>query len=98
MQNLGRQQQLFLAGAAAVEVDGREHALFIKAAVQVDFAVAGAFEFLKDHLVHAAAGVDQCGTDDGQAAAFFNFAGRAEKTLGALQGVGVHTAGQHLAG
>ena len=64
----------------------------------MNLAVAGALEFFKDHLVHAAAGVDQCGTDDGQASAFFDFAGRAEKTLGALQGVGVNTAGQHLAG
>ena len=98
MQYLWGQQQLFLAGAAAVEVDGREHALFVEAAVQVNLAVAGALEFLKDHLVHAAAGVDQRGADDGQAAAFFDFAGRTEKTLGALQGVSVHAAGQHLAG
>ena len=93
LQYLWGQQQLFLAGAAAVEVDGREHALFVEAAVQVNLTVAGALEFLKDHLVHAAAGIDQRGTDDGQAATFFNFPGGAEKTLGALQGVGVNAAG-----
>ena len=32
------QQEFFLAGAATVEVDGREHAFFVQAAVQVDFA------------------------------------------------------------
>ena len=97
LQNLWRQQQLFLAGAASVQVNGREDAFLVQAAVQMDFAVAGALEFFKNHLVHAAAGVDQGGANDGQAAAFLDLAGRAEKALGALQCVGVHAAGQYLA-
>ena len=97
MQHFGLQQQLFAAGAAAVQVDGREHALFVQTALQVDFAVAGAFEFFKNHLVHAAAGVDQGGGDDGQAAAFFHIAGRTKETLGALQSIGVHTTREHFA-
>src|SRR6185437_9360724 len=36
-------EQLFLAGAAALDVDGREHALVDQFAVENDFAVAGAF-------------------------------------------------------
>ena len=58
----------------------------------MNFAITGALEFFKNYLVHSAASVNQSGTDDGQAAAFFNFAGRAEKTLGPLQGVGVDPA------
>ena len=64
---------------------GGEHALFVQAAVQVDFAVAGALEFFKDHFVHAAAGIDQRRGDDGERAAFFHLAGRAKEALGALQ-------------
>jgi hypothetical protein len=64
----------------------------------VDFHVAGALELLVDHVVHAAAGVDQGGGDDGQRAAFLDVARRTEEALGLLQGVGVHTTGEYLAG
>jgi hypothetical protein len=67
-------------------------------AVEDDFRVTGALELFEDHLVHAAAGVDQRGGDDGQRAALLDVARRAEEALGALQRVGVDTAGQHLAG
>ena len=67
-------------------------------AVEDDLRVAGALELLEDHLVHARAGIDQRGRDDGQRAAFLDVAGRAEEALRALQGVGVDAAGQHLAG
>ncbi len=63
----------------------------------MQFGVAGAFEFLEDHFVHLAAGVDQGGGQDRQAAAFFDVAGGAEESLGLLQGVGVHAAGEDLA-
>jgi hypothetical protein len=64
----------------------------------VDFHVAGALELFVDHVVHAAAGVDQGGGDDGQRAAFLDVASGAEEALRLLQGVGVDAAGQHLAG
>ncbi len=38
------------------------------------------------------------GGDDGQAAALLHVARGAEETLGTVQGVGVDTTGQHLAG
>ena len=63
----------------------------------MDFTVAGALEFFEDHFVHSAASVDQRSGDDGQRAAFFHIARGAEKSLGPLQGVGVHTTSQHLA-
>ncbi len=67
-------------------------------AVQDDFRVTGALELFEDHLVHAAAGIDQRRGDDGERATFLDVARRAEEALGPLQGVGVDTAGQHLAG
>ena len=66
-------------------------------AVEHDLQVAGAFELLEDHFVHAAAGVDQGRGDDRQRAAFFDLAGGAEESLGPLQGVGVDAAGEDLA-
>ncbi len=63
----------------------------------MELHVAGALELLEDDLVHPAAGVDQGGGDDGQAAALLDVAGGAEEALGLLQGVGVHAAGEDLA-
>src|SRR3546814_1498944 len=76
----------------------RSGALVGQLAVEHDFRVTGALELLEDDLVHAAAGVDEGCRDDGQRAAFLDVARRAEEALRALQGVGVDTAGQHLAG
>jgi hypothetical protein len=64
----------------------------------VDLEVAGALELLVDDVVHARAGVDQGRGEDRQAAALLDVARGAEETLRALQRVGVHAAGQHLAG
>ena len=93
----GLGQQLFLARAGAIDVDGREDALLGDPAIQVHLHVAGALEFLEDHVVHPRAGIDQRRGDDGQAAAFLDIARGAEETLGPLQRVGIDTAGQHLA-
>jgi hypothetical protein len=64
----------------------------------VQLAVAGALELLEDDLVHLRAGVDQRRADDRQAAALFDVAGGAEEALRLLQGVGIDTTGQDLAG
>ena len=64
---------------------------------EVQLHVARALELLVDHVVHAAAGIDQAGGDDGQAAAFFDVARRAKEALGRIQGRRVETAGQRAA-
>src|ERR1700754_628733 len=91
-------EQVFATGARAVDVDRRVDALLGDATGQVHFHVAGALELLVDHLVHLRAGIGQRRGDDRQAAAFLDVTGRAEEALGALQGVGVDTAGEDLAG
>ena len=50
----------------------------------MDLAVTRAFEFFKDHLVHATTGIYQGRGDDGERATFFNFASCTKETLGAL--------------
>src|SRR5690606_36907339 len=75
-------QQLFLAGAGLADVERREDALVGDLAVEHDLRIAGTLELLEDHLVHAAAGVDQRGGDDREAAAFLDVARRAEEALG----------------
>ena len=57
----GVQQQLLLARAGLVDVDGGEDAAVGELAVEHDLRVAGALELLEDHLVHARAGVDERG-------------------------------------
>ena len=93
----GGQQQFVLARAGAVDIDGREDALVHQPPVEIDFHVAGAFELFEDHVVHAAAGIDQRGGDDRERAAFFDVARGGEEPPRALQGVGVDTAGKHFA-
>jgi len=90
-------EQLFLAGAGALDVDGGEDALVDQLAVEDDFHVAGALELFEDDFVHAGASIDEGGGDDGERAAFFDVAGCAEEALGALQGVGVDAAGEDFA-
>src|SRR5262249_9117950 len=91
-------QELFLARAGPVDVEAREDALLHQLAVEDDLGVAGALELLEDHLVHARAGVDERGADDGQRAALLAVAGRAEEPLGPVERVGVDAAGEDLAG
>ena len=59
---------------------------------------AGAFELFENHFVHAAAGIDQRGRDDGERAAFLDVTCGTEETFWPLQRVRTVTAGQHLAG
>src|SRR5262249_47788661 len=94
---IGRKEQFVLARAGALDVDGRKDALVGKAAVQVDFHVAGTLELFKNDVVHAAAGVNQRGGDDGERAAFLDVPGCRKKAPRALQGVGVDTAGKNFA-
>src|SRR5918912_207147 len=48
-----RDEQLFLARARPLEVDGREEALVGEPTVEVNLAVARALELLEDAVVHA---------------------------------------------
>src|SRR6185312_15995645 len=91
------QQQFFLPRAGTVHVDGGINALLDEPAIEVEFAVAGSLELLEDHLVHAAAGIDEGGGENGQAAAFLDVAGGAKEPLRLLHGVGIETAGEQLA-
>src|ERR1035437_1136552 len=53
------EEQLFLARARAVEVDGRENAAVDELPVEVDLHVAGPLELLEDHVIHPRARVDE---------------------------------------
>ncbi len=97
VQLIGWQQQLFLARAGAIDVDGGEDALVHQPAVEVDLHVAGALELLEDDVVHAAAGIDQGGGDDRERAALLDVAGGGEEAPGPLEGVGIDAAGEDFA-
>src|SRR5262249_27007088 len=79
-------QEFLLAGARGVDIDGGPDALVHEAPVEAHFHVAGALELLEDHVVHAAAGVDERGSEDGQRAALLDVAGGAEEALRLVQG------------
>src|SRR6185503_9117309 len=92
-----RDEQLLFTGAALLDVDRREHAAIRELAIEMDFQVTRALELFEDDFVHARAGVDERGGDDGQRAPLLDVARRAEEALRALQRVAVHAARQHLA-
>src|SRR3989442_5337419 len=73
------QKQFVLTRARALNVDSRKNALIGKAAVKIDFHVAGALELFEDDIVHAAARIDQRGGDDGERAALFHVARSGEE-------------------
>ena len=79
------------------DVDGGEDAAFGKFAVEQQFHVAGALEFFVDHVIHAAAGIDQGCGDDGQAATLFDFTRCAKEAFGREKRAGVKTAGERAA-
>lgn len=83
---------------ALVDVYGREYALFGELAVKVYLHVACALEFLVNYIVHAAAGLDEGGSNYGKAASVFDVAGSAEEALGLMQRSRIHTAGKSLTG
>ncbi len=91
------QQQFFLARAGLADIDGRPQTLFRAFAAEHQVHVARALELLVDDVVHAAAGVDQNGGDDGQRAAVFEIAGRAEQLPRNIHGIGAQPPGQRAA-
>src|SRR2546430_2247912 len=51
--------------------------------------IAGAFELLIDDVVHAAAGIDEAGGDDSQAAALLRIPGCPEESFGRIKSDGI---------
>src|SRR5574344_1405469 len=90
-------KQVVAAGAGGYAVDRREYAFIAEGAVQLEFHVAGAFEFFEDDFVHFAAGVGEGCGDDCERSTAFDVSGCAEEAFGLLEGVGVDTTGEHFA-
>src|SRR5207248_8202487 len=87
----------FLAGTGLRDVEGGKGALVSDLAIEHDFRVTGALELLEDHLVHAAAGIDERGRNDRERASLLDVARGPEEALRPLQRVGIDAARQHLA-
>src|SRR5262249_61414603 len=82
-----RQEELFLARRAPVDVEAGEDALLHELAIEVDLAVARALELFEDHLVHARARVDERGRHDRERAALLDVARGAEEALRLVEAV-----------
>ena len=90
-------QQVVATSRRSHEVDSREDALVAEFAVELEFHVASALEFLKDHFVHLRTGFGKCGGDDGEATAILNVTRSTEEAFWALECVGIHTTRKNLA-
>ena len=84
------QQEFFFPGPGAVDINGRKHPLVHQSAIEMDFHITGAFELLKDDLIHPTPGIHQRRRDNRQTPAFLDIAGRPKKAFGFLQGVRVN--------
>jgi len=97
LQHIGLDEHLLFAGARPVDVNGGVDPLLCQTPLEVHLHIARALELLVDHLVHARASLNQRRGDDGERAALFNVSCCAKEPLGPVQGVGIHTSGEHLA-
>ena len=97
VEGLGAQQQVVAAGAGSHDVDGGEDALVGEGTVELEFHVAGAFEFFEDDFVHLGGCFGEGGGDYGERAAVFDVACGAEEAFGLLECVCVDAAGEDFA-
>jgi len=66
LQVVFRNQQLFLARARTLNVDGGEHTLVDQLPLQDDLGITRSLKFLEDHVIHSRPGVDESGGDNGE--------------------------------
>ena len=78
-------EPVVVAGAGLGDVNRGINAALGQLAVQADLHVAGAFEFLENHVIQTAFRFHKGGREDGQRAAFLDISRRAEKLARLLQ-------------
>src|SRR5690606_4224950 len=91
---VGTEEDLLLAGAGVVDVDGREDPTVRQLPVELELHVAGALELLEDHLVHARAGLHERSGQDRQRSAVLDVAGGTEELLRRVERGAVDTTGE----
>ena len=94
----GVEEEFFFSGSGACDIEAWEGSSFHEFSVEGEFAVSGAFKFLEDDFVHAGAGVDEGGGDDGEGAAVFDVSCGAEEAFGFVECGGVDAAGEDFSG
>src|SRR6185369_6327779 len=67
-------QQFFLAGAGALQVDRRKQSLITQTTIEMNFGVTSALELFEDHVVHTGTCIDKRGGDDRERSAFLDVA------------------------
>src|SRR5262245_9431391 len=92
------EQQLLVAGARLLDVDRRVDPPLGQPAVEAQLHVAGALDLLEDHLVHAAARLDEGCRHDRERSTLFDVPGRPEEPLRRVERGRVDTTRQDAAG
>ncbi len=87
------QKEFLAAGAGFEDVCGGVVHLFGDLAIEHEFHVTGAFEFLEDEVVHAATGLDKGGGEDGEGTGFTGVACGGEEAARDFQGTDTDTTG-----
>src|SRR5580658_725103 len=82
----------FIVPRARPKRYGREDALIGQAAIKLDLHVTGSLILLKNEIVHSAAGLNQCGSENRQAAALFDITRSTEEPFWPVQGCGIEAA------
>src|SRR5436309_3738606 len=90
-------KQLLASCARLRDMDCGIETLFNQRPIEMQLHVSGAFEFLENDLIHPAAGIDQRGCENGEAASFLDITSRAKKFLWLEQRLCLHAAGHDAA-
>src|SRR6185369_11607281 len=86
-------KKFLFAGTARGDIDRRPESHFGALPVEYQLHVTGAFEFLEDDIVHAAAGFDQDRGHDRKRTGFFGFTRGGEELAGLFERTDVEAAG-----
>ena len=74
-------KEILLSSSRCLDVHRGIDTSLAELSVQHDLHITSSLELLEDNFVHSAAGLDECRSDDGEAAAFLHVTSSAEEAL-----------------
>ena len=86
---VGVEKQFIAAGSGFNDLDRRKNAHLGNGSIEVELHVSSAFELLENEVVHAAVGLDERSTKNGETATLFGIAGGTEEFSRLGEGFGI---------
>src|SRR5260370_2579937 len=83
------EQQFLAPCAGASNIDGGKNTALGQSSFKHKLHLTGTFAFFVDYLIHTAAGLNQCSSDNGQTTTVLDITCCSEEALGRKQGTGI---------